>query len=118
LFAKSEMKKYHFYLQGGVSFDIKIAEQALDKANNYVYQLSQVSNNGDPVFKSVDLGIYGAIGCEWKLKNTHGIFGALSVNKGLMKQFNSLNWIPGSSKLDYYMNVKFIQVAMEFGYIF
>ena len=118
VFTKSETKNYRFFLQGGATFEVKIAEQALDKADNYLHQLSQVSNNGEMVFKSFDIGIYGALGCEWQLKNSHGIFGALSVNKGLLKQFNSLNWMPGLSKLDYYMNVKFVQVAMEFGYIF
>lgn len=118
VFTKSEMKDYRFFLQGGATFDIKLAEQPLDKTDNYLYQLSQVANDGEPVFKSADVGIYGAIGCEWKLKNGHGIFGALSVNKGLMKQFNSLNWLPASGKLDYYMKAKFAQVSMELGYIF
>jgi hypothetical protein len=118
VFTNPTMNGNRFYFQAGATLELKIAEQALDKDNNYLYQLSEESNGGKSIFKSEDIGIYGAVGYELKLKSGKVFFGALSINKGLLKQMNSFKWLPGDPNMDYFMNVKLAQVGMEFGYLF
>lgn len=105
-----------FYFQAGAILNFKIAEQAIDKEHNYLYQLSQRVNGGSSVLRSFDFSLYGAVGYEWKLKSGKYFSIAFSMDKGMLKQLKAVKWNSELAPLDYYFNTKLTQMAVACHY--
>ncbi len=101
-----------FYFQAGVMANFKIAEQPINKEKNYLYQLSQRANGGDPVFRSFDVSLFVSVGYQWKLKSGNALSISVAFDKGLLKQLNSIKWNSELAPIDYYFNAKLMQLSV------
>lgn len=117
-FIPNKAATYRFYIQGGLTLDQKILEQALKKDENYFYQLSQTFNNGSDVFNSKDKGLYFGLGGEWKNKNDRWLFASLSFTKGM-------NWLVTkdfkfnpNDNLRSFADFRVSTIALEMGFKF
>lgn len=116
VFGEKHENGSRFYFQAGGVLNFKIAEQAIDKDDNYLYQLAQRANGGSSVVKSFDFSLYGAVGYEWKLTSGKSLSIALSVDKGMLKQLKAVKWNSELAPLDYYFNTKLTQLSVACHY--
>lgn len=106
------------YFQAGSLLNFKIAEQPIQKGENYLYELSEQTNDGDPVFKSFDMSLYFAVGYEWKTKSGRRLSASIGFEKGLIKQLRPIEWSSEFNPIDYYTNTKLSQLAVAVNYTF
>jgi Outer membrane protein beta-barrel domain len=104
-----------YYIQAGLTFDWKIAEQALKKDKNYFYQLSiQAYNKGD-IFNANDKGLFLALGKEWKVSQNRWFFAGLSFTKGIDRQLSRYFLFEPGINLAYSTGFRFSSIAIETG---
>lgn len=77
LMSDNLIKTGRTYVQYGVTVDVKVAERALDKANNVFYQ----RNSGRSQFTPTDFGLLLAVGYERQISPTNSLIVSLQYQR-------------------------------------
>jgi hypothetical protein len=110
-----------FYVQPGITFDIKVSEKPRDADYNYFYLLTTgftQESLGKNVYKNFNLGSYLGAGIEKTLDGNTKIFGSISWSAGSLQILNNIQDKKDNGELVYVnkdLRVRTAQLAFEVG---